>query len=244
MKDRLVAHRGDMTTYPENSVLALRAAARLGFNYIELDIQFSKDNLPIVIHDDNLVRTTGINKSVYESSSEYLLTQRVLTSLKGYESKSLLNIATLDRTVEALNDYPDITLFVEIKRQCLESLSVESIVETVLKSLVKAKFNIVVISFVSEVVEYAKRKNIYPIGWVLSDYDQQHLEIVNEMQPDYIFCNVKKINKPSELWQGSWKWVLYDIINPSFAYELLKQGVDLIETGDIVRLNASEYFSE
>ncbi|MFK7814755.1 MAG: glycerophosphodiester phosphodiesterase family protein [Gammaproteobacteria bacterium] len=244
MKDRLVAHRGDMATYPENSLLALCAAAKLGFKYIELDIQLSKDNLPIVIHDDNLVRTTGINKSVYESSSEYLLTQRVLTPLKDKESQSLLNLTTLERTVEVLNSYPDITLFVEIKRQCLEHLSVESVVEVVLKNLVKAKFNIVVISFVRQVVEHAKKQGNYPVGWVLTDYDQEQLKIVNTMQPNYIFCNVKKINRPSELWKGSWKWVLYDIMNPSFAYELLEQGVDLIETGDIVKLNASEYFSE
>ncbi len=244
MKNRLVAHRGDMTTYPENSLLALMEAAKLGFKFIELDIQFSKDNVPIVIHDDNLVRTTGINKSVYECSTEYLLRQRVLTPLHDDASNSLLNISTLEQTVEVLNNYPDITLFVEIKRQCLEHLDVELVMNAVFTSLVKATFNIVIISFVREVVESAKEKNHYAVGWVLADYDQQQLEILNEMQPDYIFINVKKINRPSNLWKGAWKWVLYDIKNPSFAYELLEQEVDLIETGDIVRLNASEYFNE
>ena len=62
MKDKLVAHRGDMTTYPENSLLALQAAAELGFSYVELDIQLSKDSKPIVIHDETLLRTTGINR--------------------------------------------------------------------------------------------------------------------------------------------------------------------------------------
>ncbi len=244
MKNRLVAHRGDMTTYPENSLHAFCAAIQLGFKYIELDIQFSKDHVPIVIHDDNLIRTTGINKKVCECSSEYLMKTPLLTPRKDDISEKLLNISTLERAVELLNEYPSITLFVEIKRQCLENLSIEMIVEIILKVLTKAKFNIVIISFVKEVVDFAKIAGNYPVGWVLRDYDQEHLEIAREIQPEYIFCNVKKINKPAELWQGSWKWVLYDIKNPSFAYELLEQGVGMIETGDIERLNASEYFSE
>ena len=95
MKNKLVAHRGDMTTYPENSLLALRAAAELGFSYLELDIQFSKDLTPIVIHDENLVRTTGIDKNVYECTTKELLSHRVLTSIQDDESKALLNIVPL-----------------------------------------------------------------------------------------------------------------------------------------------------
>jgi len=77
---------------------------------------------------------------------------------------------------------------------------------------------------------------------VLSKYDQVNKAIADDMQPEYLFCNVKKVNNPAALWEGPWKWALYDIMNPSFAYELLEQGVDLIETGDIVKLSNSEYF--
>lgn len=241
MKNRLVAHRGDMSTYPENSLLALTKAAELGFCYLELDIQFSKDIVPIVIHDNNLVRTTGIDKNVFECTTKELLSHRVLTSQK-IEDVALLNIATLEKTVEVLNNYPEITVFVEIKRQCLEYVDLEIVMDTVLKDLEQAKFKTVIISFVREVVEQVKRKENIITGWVLSKYDRVNQAIANELQPDYLFCNVKKINKPTELWKGSWKWALYDITNPTFAYELLEQGVDLIETGDVVRLSKSEFF--
>ncbi len=242
MKNRLVAHRGDMTTYPENSLLALRAAAELGFNYLELDIQFSKDQTPFVIHDENLVRTTGINKNIYETTTKELLSHRLLSPLDDDESKALLSLATLEEAVEVLNNFPEVTLFVEIKRQALDYLDLDIIVETVLKDLESAKFKFVIISFVKEIIEYVQQKENYASGWVLSKYDQANQAIANAMQPDYLFCNVKKVNKPSELWKGPWKWALYDIKNPTFAYELLEQGVDLIETGDIVKLNNSEFF--
>jgi len=134
MKKRLVAHRGDMETYPENTLLSLTKAAELGFNYLELDIQFSNDLTPIVIHDDNLIRTTGINKKVFECTTKELLLHNVLTPIKTDEP-ALLSIATLEKTVEVLNKYPDITLFVEIKRQSLEYVDLEILADTVLRDL-------------------------------------------------------------------------------------------------------------
>jgi len=241
MKNRLVAHRGDMSTYPENSLLALKRAAELGFSYLELDIQFSNDLTPIVIHDDNLLRTTGINKKVSECSTKELLSHSLLSPLT-IDEPALLNIAALEKTVEVLNKFPEITLFVEIKRQSLEYVDLEIVVDTVLRDVQGANFKIVIISFVKDVIEYAKSKENVATGWVLSKYDRVNQAIANQIQPDYLFCNVKKVNEPAALWQGNWKWALYDIMNPTFAYELLEQGVDLIETGDIVKLSNSEYF--
>ena len=104
-------------------------------------------------------------------------------------------------------------------------------------------FNIIIISFMEEVLEYIKQRNEYALGWVLRKYDKNHNEIANKLKPNYLFCNIKKINYPSELWPGPWEWALYDVMNPSFAYELLEQGVSLIETGDIVKLSNSEEFA-
>ena len=242
MKNRLIAHRGDMASYPENTLLALRAAVELGFSYIELDVQFSKDLTPIVIHDENLARTTGINRNVFECSTKELLSYRVLASNENEEDNVLLNIATLEKTIEVLNNYPNITLFVEIKRQILEYMDIDAVVDSTLNNIAHASFNVVIISFVKEIVEFVQIKEGYASGWVLSKYDSVNQAIASELQPEYLFCNVKKINHPSELWKGPWKWALYDIQNPVFAYELLEQGVDLIETGDIIKLSSSEFF--
>ena len=231
-----------MTTYPENSLLALQAAAELGFSYVELDIQLSKDSKPIVIHDETLLRTTGINRDVKDITVDELNAQPLLCSTQAQDKKNLLYISTLGQAVEILNDFPEITLFVELKRQSIKHFGIEDVVEVTLDAVRPAKFNVVLISFVDGVVEYIKQKDIYPVGWALKRYDQGHFEKANKMLPEYLFCNVKKINKPLELWQGPWAWTLYDIKNPAFAYELLKQGVSLIETGDIVKLINSEEF--
>lgn len=54
----IYAHRGASTDYPENTLLAFRAAIELGAYGIELDLHLSKDGVPVVIHDADVSRTT------------------------------------------------------------------------------------------------------------------------------------------------------------------------------------------
>ncbi len=56
----LVAHRGASAHAPENTFEAFGAAIRLGADVVELDIQLSRDGVPVVIHDDTLERTTNV----------------------------------------------------------------------------------------------------------------------------------------------------------------------------------------
>lgn len=64
----VLAHRGLSAAYPENTMLAFSAA--LAGNYpahgIELDIVFSQDMCPMVIHDETLERTTNGSGLVQE----------------------------------------------------------------------------------------------------------------------------------------------------------------------------------
>ena len=53
-----IAHRGASAYEPENTLRAFEEAIRLGADMIELDVRFSKDREPVVIHDDRLERTT------------------------------------------------------------------------------------------------------------------------------------------------------------------------------------------
>ena len=62
----VTAHRGASFNYPENTLSAFYGAKDLGADWIELDIQQTKDRKIIVSHDTNLKRTTGLNKNVYD----------------------------------------------------------------------------------------------------------------------------------------------------------------------------------
>ena len=59
-KDHLIAaHRGNRFFYPENTLIAFKKAKKCDF--IELDIQFTKDNKIVIIHDKTPKRTSNFN---------------------------------------------------------------------------------------------------------------------------------------------------------------------------------------
>lgn len=60
---RYYAHRGlhdNKTNAPENSLMAFELAIQQGYG-IELDVQLTRDNIPVVFHDYNLKRVCGID---------------------------------------------------------------------------------------------------------------------------------------------------------------------------------------
>jgi glycerophosphoryl diester phosphodiesterase len=54
----IFAHRGNSSVAPENTLAAFRAAQQARAHGVELDVQLSRDGVPMVIHDERLERTT------------------------------------------------------------------------------------------------------------------------------------------------------------------------------------------
>ncbi|MBS4167561.1 glycerophosphodiester phosphodiesterase [Parachlamydia sp. AcF125] len=52
-----IAHRGNSSDAPENTLFAFQQALEIGVDYIEVDVHLSKDGIPVVIHDLYLSRT-------------------------------------------------------------------------------------------------------------------------------------------------------------------------------------------
>lgn len=68
----IIAHRGYSSVFPENTLAAFAGALDIGVDYIELDVQLSRDGQVIVMHDDSLKRTTGVDGSPTEFTVEEL----------------------------------------------------------------------------------------------------------------------------------------------------------------------------
>ncbi|MFE2037375.1 glycerophosphodiester phosphodiesterase [Streptomyces scopuliridis] len=58
----VIAHRGASAYAPENTLAAVDAAGGLGIDWVENDVQRTKDGRLVVIHDDNLKRTTNVEE--------------------------------------------------------------------------------------------------------------------------------------------------------------------------------------
>lgn len=64
----IIAHRGCSHIAPENTLAAFVAAIEQGADAIELDVQLSADDIPIIIHDATLDRTTNSSGLVREKN--------------------------------------------------------------------------------------------------------------------------------------------------------------------------------
>ncbi|KAM8778465.1 glycerophosphodiester phosphodiesterase 1 isoform 1-T1 [Rhynchonycteris naso] len=53
-----IAHRGGSHDAPENTLAAIRQAAKNGATGVELDIEFTSDGIPVLMHDNSVDRTT------------------------------------------------------------------------------------------------------------------------------------------------------------------------------------------
>jgi len=56
---RVIGHRGACGYAPENTLVSLREAARRGVQWVEFDVMLSRDQVPILFHDEDLARTTN-----------------------------------------------------------------------------------------------------------------------------------------------------------------------------------------
>ena len=55
---KLIGHRGVKNLKPENTLESINKAFDLGLECVEIDVKVSQDNIPLLLHDDTLDRTT------------------------------------------------------------------------------------------------------------------------------------------------------------------------------------------
>ena len=107
-------HRGYRARYPENTLLSFRKAIELGVDAVEFDVWLSKDGIPVVIHDQNTLRVTGVSALVTDLTLAELKTLDA-GSHKGAEFSGE-RIPTLEETLRMIRDLrPSLRLGVEIK---------------------------------------------------------------------------------------------------------------------------------
>lgn len=92
----VIAHRGASFDAPEETVPSYTLARELGADYLEMDIQRTKDGVLIALHDDTLERTTNIAQ-VYPDRAKQPLSSFTLEEIKRLDAGSWFNKAFPDR---------------------------------------------------------------------------------------------------------------------------------------------------
>mgnify|MGYP002746428957 FL=1 len=71
---RLVSHRGYNETAPENTMSAFQKSYEYGYKYVETDVTFTADDVPVLLHDDSIDRTSNGSGKIGSLTYEYVRT--------------------------------------------------------------------------------------------------------------------------------------------------------------------------
>jgi glycerophosphoryl diester phosphodiesterase len=232
----IVAHRGDVEHFPENTLPALEAAWRLGLRFVEFDVQLSADLVPYVIHDASLARTTQASGDLRLMHSGQLDGIDAGEPARFGTRHAGTRLPRLASVVELMRDIPQAHAFVEIKRASLAHHGHAQCVARILEALDGVRDRCVAISFDAEACRVARATGRLPVGWVLHETPQASLAALEDLRPEYAFCDQRLLPPSGPLPQGPWSWAVYEVQDAATATKLRSQGVALVETMAPARL--------
>ncbi|UVK97538.1 glycerophosphodiester phosphodiesterase [Pseudomonas sp. B21-048] len=92
----VIAHRGASFDAPESTAAAYKLARDLGADYLEMDLQRSKDGVLFALHDNNLQRTTDV-ATKFPERKDSPANEFTIAELKTLDAGSWFNSAYPDR---------------------------------------------------------------------------------------------------------------------------------------------------
>lgn len=109
---KIIGHRGVCGYAPENTLESIATAADMGVPWVELDVKLTRDDVPIIFHDETLDRTTNGFGKVAETDYEDI--KQLEAGSWFADSFTGIKIPTLEEAIEVLLQH-NLGLNLEIK---------------------------------------------------------------------------------------------------------------------------------
>lgn len=198
LHEKCIAHRGlHDVQHPENTLCAYKRAIEFGFN-IEIDVQLTRDGIPVVFHDLHLKRLTGRDNYLYEL--DYSDIKANIRYLNSGES-----IPRFDEVLSLCEGKTGLMIEVKKKSYDTPEIDVELVISPMLK---KYKGDFIVKSFNPHSVLWFKTHTPEFCVGLLSEYDRveaypKDLQILVKKllqdiscRVDFFDCAIKLIDSP------------------------------------------------
>lgn len=237
VKFKLIAHRGYTLYFPENTIVGIGAAIEAGAKAVEIDIQMTSDQVPVLFHDRDLKRVCGVDGAIHDHTLQQVQALKASEPDRLGDAFEHTKIATLEEFVELMMHHPQVRIFVEVKRVAIEKSGATTILSLLHRELAHVRKRCVLISFDYDFLLAARRNGWKHIGVILEHWDDRKQRIMKDIQPQYIFCNYKKLPKLKPANKGKSRLVLYEVTDPKLAIKLAGRGADYIETFDIEKMS-------
>ena len=227
---KAIAHRGYSEEAPENTLPAFKLAKNKGFSYVECDVRWSSDDIPVLLHDISIDRT---------SDGTGYVDQLTLDELKSYDYGSWKSGAYIGTTIPTFEEFIieckklNLHPYIELKSG-FDVAKGENLVNIVKKHRMENKC-----TWISKISNLNEIKNLSPnarLGFLTDTLDTVNIDsIVNlKTQDNEVFINVayasldvEKINEAHQKGIDVETWTLN---TESTVLSAVDKGVDGITT--------------
>lgn len=162
----IIAHRGGGQNWPENTLYAFEQALEAGADIIELDVQLTRDGIPVVYHPRDLSQWTDGRGPIHKRKLAYIKKMNAAWNYKvadNYPFRKLdLKIPTL---IEVLQSIRGVPLIIDMK-----SLPAEQLVRALVRD-----------------IPYDEWKRL-----IFYSTNREHLDWIKKLKPDVTLFEERK----------------------------------------------------
>jgi glycerophosphoryl diester phosphodiesterase len=230
-KYQLIGHRGTGGLRPENTYCSFEHAAELGLNWIEFDVQLTKDEQWVVMHDATIERTTNGQGKISDYNLQELSNlQAGLWYTPPYPQQPIPTLAGTLELAAKLRLHCNI----EIKGSELEPQKHVALMDNFM--LTHPQFNFVEQMFSNFDLQFisifAKSNPQLTIGYLVDYFTDQTIKIAQQNNFSSINCDVKTISLENIRSATNLQIpiLLYTVNDPYLAQTWLAAGVSAIFT--------------
>jgi glycerophosphoryl diester phosphodiesterase len=231
-----IAHRGFSSLAPENTYSAFVEALKYGASGVEFDVHLSLDNIPIIIHDSTLERTTNGQGKVRE---------KTVTELKELDAGSWFHRRFQGEKIPTFEEILDfliptgLKIYAEIKETNHWQINdLKHLINLIISK--KCLNQCSIISFDANFLQQIREENLnITLGYLsknITEYQEKLSYVKNEL--DVVLCHHQVLlENPqiiTEAKNQKIKLIGWTIDDPNELNNLVKLGLESIITNSLL----------
>ncbi len=230
---KVIAHRGNSSQAPENTLIAFQEAIQMNVDFIECDVQMSKDEVPIIMHDGTL-------HHIYADAPVHDVDSLLWEEIKHIDAGSWFDKKFSNQRVMSLEEFlmiprGNVGAMVELKKETIYEQRLAKVVGDVLARIhshtEKGHSPVLVGSLNADILlcleTYLPQQNFIAIVHTLDDFDAFLQIRATHYALHYSIATKDVVSWLQDQGKEVWSWTVDD---KDTATDLINNGIQGIIT--------------
>ncbi|WP_444883870.1 glycerophosphodiester phosphodiesterase family protein [Microbulbifer sp. PSTR4-B] len=220
----LIAHRGDKTRHPENTIAAFEAAHNLGACAIQCDVRFSLDGTPWCYHSDTLPMPSDKRQHFFHDLRDSQLNR--------------LPIDSFIKLVDWASCHRHLDWFVGISAANITNMGFTAVVKKLMELMRNERESFALLTKDCRSLRAARSMGWHRVALQINSVPRCLSADIVTLAPEFLLIRDSFVDC-EELPPGPWQWVVYEINSAEEAVLWRKRGAHHILTGNLPLLMRS-----